>query len=36
MREGPEEWTLRAAEVGSQKACINVDHIAEDRWDRFW
>ena len=32
IREGPEELTLRAEEVGSQKACINVGHIAEDRW----
>ena len=32
MRQGPEELTLRTEEVGSQKACINVDHIAEDRW----
>ena len=32
IREGPEELTPRAEEVGSQKACINVDHIAEDRW----
>ena len=32
IREGPEELTLRAEEVGSQKACINVDHIAKDRW----
>ena len=31
-REGPEELTLRTEEVGSQKSCINVDHIAEDRW----
>ena len=31
IREGPEELTLRAEEVGSQKSCINVDHIAEDR-----
>ena len=30
--EGPEELTLRTEEVGSQKACINVEHIAEDRW----
>ena len=29
---GSEELTLRAEEVGSQKSCINVDHIAEDRW----
>ena len=32
IREGPEELTLRAEEVGSQKSCINVDHTAEDRW----
>ena len=32
IREGPEELTLRAEDVGSQKACSNVDHIAEDRW----
>ena len=28
IREGPEELTLRAEEVG----CINVGHIAEDNW----
>ena len=27
-----EELTLRTEEVGSQKSCINVDHIAHDRW----
>ena len=32
IRKGSEELTLRAEEVGSQKACINVGHIAEDRW----
>ena len=32
IREGPQELTLRAEEVGSQKACINVDHTAEDTW----
>ena len=31
VREGPEELMLRAEEVGSQKSCINVGHIA-DRW----
>ena len=30
IREGPEESTLRTEEVGSQKVCINVGHIAED------
>ena len=36
IREGPKELTLRAEEVGSQKSCFNVDHIAEDKWDRPW
>ena len=31
IREGPGELTLRTEEVGSKKACINVDHIVEDR-----
>ena len=31
IREGPEELTLRAERL-AQKACINVDNIAEDRW----
>ena len=33
IREGPEELTLTAEEVASKKACINADHIAEDRWE---
>ena len=32
IREFPEELTLRTEGVGSQKSCMNVDHIAEDRW----
>ena len=37
IRQGPEELTLRTEEVGSEKACIKVDHIAEDRWGhRHW
>ena len=32
IREGPEELTLGAEEVGSQKACINVGHTAEEVW----
>ena len=32
IREGPEELTLRAEEVGIRKACIHVGHIAEDSW----
>ena len=34
IREGPEQLTLRTEEVGSKKVCVcvNVDHIAEDRW----
>ena len=31
IREGPGELTLRTEEVGSKKACINVDHIVENR-----
>ena len=31
-REGPEELTPRAEEVGSRKLCINGGHVAEDRW----
>ena len=31
-RKGPEKWTPRTEEVASRKACINVRHIAEDRW----
>ena len=32
IREGPEELTLRAEEVCTQKLCVNVDHIWQDRW----
>ena len=32
VRESPEELTLRAEEVGTQKSCINVDHTAKERW----
>ena len=32
IREGPKELTLRAEEVGTQKSCINVAHIAQDKW----
>ena len=31
IREGPEELTLRA-EVGTQKSCIDEDHVAQERW----
>ena len=31
-KEAPEELALRAEEVGTQESCINVDHIAQDRW----
>ena len=31
ISEEARELTLRAEEVVSQKACSNVDHIAEDR-----
>ena len=32
VRESPEELTLKAEEVGTQQSCINVDHIAKERW----
>ena len=32
VRESPEDLTLRANEVGTWKSCINVDHIAKERW----
>ena len=32
VRESPEELTLSAEEVGTQKSCINVDHIVKERW----
>ena len=32
VRGSPEDLTLRAEEVGTQKSCINVDHIAKERW----
>ena len=32
VRESPDELTLRAEEVGTSKALINVDHIEEERW----
>ena len=32
VRECPKELTLRAEEVMTQKSCINVDHIAQERW----
>ena len=33
IREGADEVTLRAEEVGTLKACINVDRIEDDRWE---
>ena len=32
IREGPEELTLTAEELGSQKTCVSVGHMAEERW----
>ena len=32
IKEAPEELAFRAEEVGTQESCINVDHIAQDRW----
>ena len=36
FREGADDLTLRAEEVDTKKACINVDHIDDFFWDRFW
>ena len=32
VRESLDELTLRAEEVGTSKALINVDHIEQERW----
>ena len=32
IRERADELTLRADEVGTQRATINIDHIEDDRW----
>ena len=32
VREGADELTLRVEEVGTLKACINIDHIEDDSW----
>ena len=32
VRESPDELTLRAEEVKTSKALINVDHIEPERW----
>ena len=32
IREGPKKLTLRAEEVGTQKSCTNVDHVAQENW----
>ena len=32
LREGADDLTLRAEEINTQKACINVDHIYEKLW----
>ena len=36
IREGADELTLRADEVGSQRAFINTESIEFERWDRRW
>ena len=36
LREGADDLTLRAEEVDTQKACINVDHIDENVGERRW
>ena len=35
VRESPDELTLRAEEVKTSKALINVDHIEKERWAPF-
>ena len=32
VRESPDELTLRAEEVDTLKAYVNVDHIEKERW----
>ena len=32
IRDGADELTLRAEEVGTLKVCINIDHVEDDRW----
>ena len=32
VRESPEELTLKADDVGTWKSCINVHHVAKERW----
>ena len=32
IRESPDELTLRAEEVNTSKALINVDHVEPERW----
>ena len=36
VRESPDELTLRAEEVRTSKALINVDHIEPERWGLRW
>ena len=32
VRESPDCFSLTAEEVGTWKSCINVDHVAKERW----
>ena len=41
VRESPDELTLRAEDVGTVKALLNIDHIEPERWspplvDAYW
>ena len=36
VREISDELTLRAEEVGTSKAMVNVDHIEKERWVTLW
>ena len=33
IREGADELTLRAVEVGAQRACMNTQHVELERWE---
>ena len=32
IRKGADDLTLRAEEVKTLKACVNIDHFEESRW----
>ena len=32
LREGADDWTLRAEEFGTLEACVDVDHVDKNVW----